>query len=210
MTKTDSSFGKQKTVLRSAGKAHRNPMLLFVFDGALFQFDAQRPLLEPLFQLPPEYSPRERAKKSRSAPPFHKSKSLHSFVLHSLAARRTGNRYRCSRSTAHPSSSMSNGRCWSYHSNDRRNTAREPPLTDGSAFPRIFESFVLRPRSSLARRARRNGNRRRCLRSTARDPKPTSNGRRCWSRTSNYRRKTAHERGNLRRIGTSLQQEIFS
>ena len=43
----------------SAGKAHRNPMLLFVFVGALFQFDAQRPEFVLLFQLPPEYSPRK-------------------------------------------------------------------------------------------------------------------------------------------------------
>jgi hypothetical protein len=55
-------FQKVEIILHSpAGNAHRNPMFVFVFVGALFQFDAQRPLFVPLFQLPPEYSPRERA-----------------------------------------------------------------------------------------------------------------------------------------------------
>jgi hypothetical protein len=34
-------------------------MLLFVIDGALFQLDAQRPLFEPLFQVPPTMRPRD-------------------------------------------------------------------------------------------------------------------------------------------------------
>jgi len=41
------------------GTPQRSPMLLFVFVGALFQLDVQRPLFEPLFQLPPKIRPRD-------------------------------------------------------------------------------------------------------------------------------------------------------
>jgi hypothetical protein len=42
----------------TSGSRHRNPMLLFVFDGVLFRLSAKRPSLEPLFQLPPANAPR--------------------------------------------------------------------------------------------------------------------------------------------------------
>ena len=35
-------------------QAHRNPMLLFEFEAALFQFDVREPEFAPLFQLPPK------------------------------------------------------------------------------------------------------------------------------------------------------------
>ena len=35
-------------------QAHRNPMLLFEFEAALFQFDEREPQFAPLFQLPPK------------------------------------------------------------------------------------------------------------------------------------------------------------
>lgn len=35
-------------------QAKREPMLLFEFDAALFQFEQREPALEPLFQLPPK------------------------------------------------------------------------------------------------------------------------------------------------------------
>jgi hypothetical protein len=34
-------------------QAKREPMLLFEFDAALFQFEQREPELDPLFQLPP-------------------------------------------------------------------------------------------------------------------------------------------------------------
>ena len=43
---------------RQSGKyrsqAQRNPMLLFEFEAALFQFDEREPAFAPLFQLPPK------------------------------------------------------------------------------------------------------------------------------------------------------------
>jgi hypothetical protein len=35
-------------------QAKREPMLLFEFDAALFQFEQREPEFEPLFQLPPK------------------------------------------------------------------------------------------------------------------------------------------------------------
>jgi hypothetical protein len=37
-----------------SAQAKRDPMLLFEFDAALFQFEHREPDLEPLFQLPPK------------------------------------------------------------------------------------------------------------------------------------------------------------
>ena len=39
-------------------RAGRKPMFVFEFDRGLFKFNAARPALEPLFQLPPRYGRR--------------------------------------------------------------------------------------------------------------------------------------------------------
>ena len=39
---------------KCVSQAHRNPMLLFEFEAALFQFDEREPAFAPLFQLPPK------------------------------------------------------------------------------------------------------------------------------------------------------------
>jgi hypothetical protein len=36
-----------------SSQAKRDPMLLFEFDAALFQFEQREPEFDPLFQLPP-------------------------------------------------------------------------------------------------------------------------------------------------------------
>jgi hypothetical protein len=37
-----------------SSQAKREPMLLFEFDAALFQFEHREPEFDPLFQLPPK------------------------------------------------------------------------------------------------------------------------------------------------------------
>ncbi len=126
MTKPNSSFKKPKTILHSpAGKAHRNPMFVFVFVGALFQFDAQRPLFELLFQLPPEYSPRERSEKPRSAPPFSNTRSLQSILHSPRRARRTGTQEPSPCRRARQPRSAPNAQQSTCCTKCRRNTARE-------------------------------------------------------------------------------------